>query len=79
MNLVEGRGYKLGAWGLVARRSPQGRWALYILDHPEALVFLVHQGLLFRSPLWDHVPKGCTTEDLEALWSREEVCSARPS
>ena len=78
--VIEGRHYKLGEFCLVAHKSERGYWAFYLLDHPEEPVFILRKGLFFCSPL-NRVDPGCRyiIEDLEKVWTLEELVEGRES
>ena len=75
--LVEGQYYKLGELCLVAAKLQEDLWALYLREELEKPVFLVRNDLLFRSPIVSRILESCTTEDLEEIWTLEEVFEGR--
>ena len=76
--VIEGQHYRLGERCLVAHRNERGYWVLYPLDHPEEPEFIVNRGILLCPPLLRVDPESrYIVEDLEEIWSLEEVVAVR--
>ena len=73
---IEGQCYKLGALCFVARKLKGDLWALYLREEPESPALLMCDGLFFRAPFVPRVIERYTPEDLEEIWTLEEVFEA---